>query len=236
MFPYTLFLGTICSFFIIYFYICGVNTESVKDMQTLLNDIELDIQELKCLIQAVSSDANPALRGVVKRNIRQMKARLDVLQELLDEPCDAEAPEVPKPEVRPSEMKQPETQAAEVQKTEMPLPEVRPVAPQPAIVEPKSPEVLPEPEPVAVPPASSILAERIKPAADLRRAISLNDLFRFSRELFGGDTARLNEVVERLGNAPSLDEAMTILTSEIHLSEENEAAADFVELLRKYFS
>ena len=55
-------------------------------MQTLLNDIELDIQELKCLMQAISSDANPTLKIVAKRNIQQMKARLEALQELLDIP------------------------------------------------------------------------------------------------------------------------------------------------------
>ncbi len=62
-------------------------------------------------------------------------------------------------------------------------------------------------EPETVP----ILAERIKPAKDLKHAISLNDSFRFVRELFAGDAARMNEVVRRLGEAPSLDKAMDIL-------------------------
>ena len=79
-------------FFIIYFYICSVNTDCVKDMQTLLNDIELDIQELKCLMQAISSDANPTLKIVAKRNIQQMKARLEALQELLEEAPTAVVP------------------------------------------------------------------------------------------------------------------------------------------------
>ena len=35
-------------------------------MQALLNDIELDVQELKCLMQAISSDANPTLKIVAK--------------------------------------------------------------------------------------------------------------------------------------------------------------------------
>ena len=232
-------------------------------MQTLLNDIELDIQELKCLMQAVSNEANPALRGVVNRNIQQMKARLDALQKLLDESCAARipiAPNVPQPEepqpivqhcdtgaqginevVQQPEESQPIVQYSdpEAQRINIVVQQFeaqQPVVQQPVAVEPVAPEVLPEPTPIVVPPASSILAERIKPAADLRRAISLNDLFRFSRELFGGDTARLNEVVERLGNAPSFDAARTILVSEVHLDEENEAVADFVELLRKYFS
>lgn len=223
-------------------------------MQTLLNDIELDIQELKCLMQAVSNEANPALRSVVNRNIQQMKARLDALQRLLDESCAARTPvasNVPQPDVQQSIVQHRDTEtqrieqvaqppivqhrAPEIQKIDKVVDAQQPIVPQP-VAEPVAPEVLPEPTPIVVPPASSILAERIKPAADLRRAISLNDLFRFSRELFGGDTARLNEVVERLGNAPSFDAARTILASEVHLDEENEAAADFVELLRKYFS
>ena len=85
-------------------------------------------------------------------------------------------------------------------------------------------------------PASPILAERIKPAKDLRHAISLNDSFRFTRELFNGDTARMNEVVRRLGEASSLDEAMAVFISTVRPDEENEATADFVELLKKYFS
>ena len=85
--------------------------------------------------------------------------------------------------------------------------------------------------------ASPILAERIKPAKDLRHAISLNDSFRFVRELFAGDAARMNEVVRRFGvRPPSLDKAMDIFVSEVQPDEENEAAVDFMELLKKYFS
>lgn len=175
-------------------------------MQTLLNDIELDIQELKCLVQAISSDANPTLRSVAKRNIRQMKARLEALQELLEE--------VPTAVVPPLE----ETPA-------VPAPSAGPAS----SVEPVAPDAMKR-------TCEPILAERIKPAKELRHAISLNDSFRFVRELFAGDAARMNEVVRRLGEAPSLDKAMDIFASEVHPDEENEAAADFMELLKKYFS
>lgn len=175
-------------------------------MQTLLNDIELDIQELKCLMQAISSDANPTLRIVARRNIRQMKARLDALQELLEEAPTAVVPPV-----------------EEI--TAVPASPVEPVVPD-------TMKLVCEEQLETVP----ILAERIKPAKDLRHAISLNDSFRFVRELFAGDAARMNEVVRRLGEAPSLDKAMDIFASEVHPGEENEAAADFMELLKKYFS
>ena len=196
-------------YFIIYFYICGVNTYSVRGMQTLLNDIELDVQELKYLLQAVSAERNPALRIVAKRNIRQMKTRLDALQRLLDRKSAEEMPVVETPVVA--------------------LPDAeRPVAGD------KVTDQDAAQSPVMF--SSSILAERIKPSTDLRHAISLNDSFRFVRELFGGDAAKMNAIVVRLNEASSLDKAIEIFTSEVRPDEENEAAVDFMELLKKYFS
>ena len=168
-------------FFIIYFYICSVNTDCVKDMQTLLNDIELDIQELKCLMQAISSDTNPTLRIVAKRNIQQMKVRLEALQELLEEAPTAVVPPL-----------------KEIPTATTPL--AGPVSPVVPVVPDTMKMVCEEPETVhtaealqtVVTSASPILAERIKPAKDLRHAISLNDSFRFVRELFAGDAARMN--------------------------------------------
>lgn len=194
------------------------------DMQTLLNDIELDVQELKCLLRVVSNESDAALRMVARRNIRQMKARLDALLLQLDEvPAVAEpAKEIPAPVVESVE--------------EAPLAVVKPAEEVPsAVAEPA------EEAPVAVVPevpqaSAPILAERIKPAIHLRQAISLNDSFRFTRELFGGDQSRMNEVVRRLGDASSLEEAMRLLSSEVAVDEENGATADFIELLKKYFN
>ena len=85
-------------------------------------------------------------------------------------------------------------------------------------------------------PASSILGERIRPSADLRHAISLNDSFRFTRELFGGDAARMNRIFDELGGAGSFEAAMSLLQSEVQVDGDNEAAAALVELLHKYFN
>ena len=84
--------------------------------------------------------------------------------------------------------------------------------------------------------ASSILGERIRPAADLRHAISLNDSFRFTRELFGGDAVRMNRIFDELGGAGSFEAAMSLLQSEVQVDGDNEAAAALVELLHKYFN
>ena len=204
-----------------------------KEMQTLLDDIELDIQELKYLMQVLATDANPTLKVVAKRNIQQMRARLDALQKLLDEtPVEVVAIPVA-PVVIPEPVAAPEP--------------VKPTLVEPVVVEITKPVEVVSPKPESTPKpesepsaiissASPILAERIKPATDLRHAISLNDSFRFAREIFGGDTARMNEVIRQLGAAPSLEKALELFSSTVNPDEENETVVDFIELLKKYFS
>ena len=208
-----------------------------KEMQTLLDDIELDIQELKYLMQVLATDANPTLKVVAKRNIQQMRARLDALQKLLDE-TPVEVVAIPEAPVVPVVIPEPAAAPELVKPTPVEEPVVVEITKPVEIVSPK-PESTPKPEPepsAIISSASPILAERIKPATDLRHAISLNDSFRFAREIFGGDTARMNEVIRQLGAAPSLEKALELFSSTVNPDEENETVVDFIELLKKYFS
>ena len=208
-----------------------------KEMQTLLDDIELDIQELKYLMQVLATDANPTLKVVAKRNIQQMRARLDALQKLLDE-TPVEVVAIPEAPVVPVVIPEPAAAPELVKPTPVEEPVVVEITKPVEIVSPK-PESTPKPEsePSAIiSSASPILAERIKPATDLRHAISLNDSFRFAREIFGGDTARMNEVIRQLGVAPSFEKALELFSSTVNPDEENETVVDFIELLKKYFS
>ena len=118
-------------------------------------------------------------------------------------------------------------QAGSRTQTPEPLKPEEPVAPAPPI----QPSVRPvEPQAEAPKPAE-------QPAEDgVAASSSLNDSFRFTRELFGGDGARMNRVLARLGEAGSFAEALSMFGQEVHVAEDNEAAADFVELLRKYFN
>ncbi|MCM0350871.1 hypothetical protein ACOV6A_06250 [Bacteroides fragilis] len=222
------------------------------DMQALLNDIELDIQELKCLMEAVSRKPDSALREVAKRNIVQMRGRLDILLEQLDRGAIPEN-ELPDRIINP--MPEPvSAAAAEEEEEEEEIVVGNPEKDEEPVIVPEAPE-MPESEQLELPevtvePAQSaevsmkietntastpILAERIKTAGDLRRSISLNDSFRFSRELFGGSMEQMNHVLQQIGEMHSLDAALVFLSSKIKVEEENEAKADLVELLKKYF-
>ena len=208
-----------------------------KEMQTLLDDIELDIQELKYLMQVLATDANPTLKVVAKRNIQQMRARLDALQKLLDE-TPVEVVAIPEAPVVPVVIPEPAAAPEPVKTTPVEEPVVVEITKPVEIVSPKPESTSkPESEPSAIiSSASPILAERIKLVTDLRHAISLNDSFRFAREIFGGDTARMNEVIRQLGAAPSLEKALELFSSTVNPDEENETVVDFIELLKKYFS
>ena len=220
------------------------------DMQALLNDIELDIQELKYLMEAVSRKPDSALREVAKRNIVQMRGRLDILLEQLDRGA---LPENELPDRIINPMPEPVSAAAEAAAAAEIVVGTPEKDEEPVIV-PEAPE-MPESEQLELPevtvePAQSaevsmkietntastpILAERIKTAGDLRRSISLNDSFRFSRELFGGSMEQMNHVLQQIGEMHSLDAALVFLSSKIKVEEENEAKVDLVELLKKYF-
>lgn len=82
----------------------------------------------------------------------------------------------------------------------------------------------------------SVLGESIKMSAGLRHSISLNDSFRFSRELFGGDVELMNRVVEQMSVMSSYKTATAFLTSKINVTEDNEALNDLLELLKKFFN
>ena len=242
------------------------------DMQALLNDIELDIQELKCLMEAVSRKPDSALREVAKRNIVQMRGRLDILLEQLDrgalpenelpdriinpmpEPVSAAAAAAAAAEEEEEEEEEAAAAEEEEEEEEEEIVVGNPEKDEEPVIVPEAPE-MPESEQLELPevtvePAQSaevsmkietntastpILAERIKTAGDLRRSISLNDSFRFSRELFGGSMEQMNHVLQQIGEMHSLDAALVFLSSKIKVEEENEAKADLVELLKKYF-
>jgi len=80
---------------------------------------------------------------------------------------------------------------------------------------------------------SSVLGESIKTSVGLRHSISLNDSFRFSRELF---VELMNRVVEQLSAMSSYKTAVAFLSSKVNFNEENETLSDFLELLKKYFN
>ena len=179
--------------------------------QKILTDIELDVHELKYLMESFSKESTQTLSELLKRSITRMQGHLDELLQDVDTVCESLPPS---PIVE--EYKESDTFVAE---------------PEPPVVTEES--VFIEDE-VSKP---TVLGESIKlSAGGLRQSISLNDSFRFSRELFGGDTDLMNRVIEQISVMSSYKTAVAFLSSKADMNEENEAAIDFLELLKKYFN
>ena len=192
--------------------------------QKLLTDIELDVHELKYLMDSFTKEPTPTLSELLKRSITRMQGRLDELQQEVD------AVQVTSESVVVKEDEEGEIIVAE----EKPVVAVTEEGKkeEPAIVEESVAEtVVKEEEPKSV-----VLGESLKLSAGLRHAISLNDSFRFSRELFGGDTELMNRVIEQISVMGSYKTAVAFLSSKVELNEEKEAVNDFLELLKKFFN
>ena len=192
--------------------------------QKLLTDIELDVHELKYLMDSFTKEPTPTLSELLKRSITRMQGRLDELQQEVD------AVQVTSESVVVKEDEEGEIIVAE----EKPVVAVTEEGKkeEPTIVEePVVEAVVKEEEPKSV-----VLGESLKLSAGLRHAISLNDSFRFSRELFGGNTDLMNRVIEQISVMSSYKTAVAFLSSKVELNEEKEAVNDFLELLKKFFN
>lgn len=240
--------------------------------QKLLTDIELDVHELKYLMDSFTKEPTPTLSEQLKRSITRMQGRLEELQQEVDavqviSPSAVEETAEEEDEVAGSEEDSPviiqsleSVVVKEDEEGEAIVAEEKPVViaaaaetaeaaaaaaaeeeeeeeeegkkEESAIVEePVVETVVKEEE-----PKSAVLGESLKLSAGLRHAISLNDSFRFSRELFGGNTDLMNRVIEQISVMSSYKTAVAFLSSKVELNEEKEAVNDFLELLKKYFN
>ena len=245
--------------------------------QKLLTDIELDVHELKYLMDSFTKEPTPTLSELLKRSITRMQGRLDELQQEVDavqviSPSAVEETAEEEDEVAGSEEDSPviiqsleSVVVKEDEEGEAIVAEEKPVViaaaaetaaeeaaaeeaaaaaeeeeeeeeegkkEEPAIVEESVAETVVKEEE----PKSAVLGESLKLSAGLRHAISLNDSFRFSRELFGGNTDLMNRVIEQISVMSSYKTAVAFLSSKVELNEEKEAVNDFLELLKKYFN
>lgn len=209
--------------------------------QKLLTDIELDVHELKYLMDSFTKEPTPTLSELLKRSITRMQGRLEELQQEVDavqviSPLAVEETAEEKDEVAGSE----EDSPVIIQSLESV--DVKEDDEGETIVAEEKPVVIAEEEPVVETvvkeeePKSAVLGESLKLSAGLRHAISLNDSFRFSRELFGGNTDLMNRVIEQISVMSSYKTAVAFLSSKVELNEEKEAVNDFLELLKKYFN
>lgn len=86
-------------------------------------------------------------------------------------------------------------------------------------------------------PAAMSLNDRLarEKALDLTGAFSLNDRFRFCRELFRGSQQEMNEAIEALSQMSTAEEACEYIYEDLCLDPDNEDVKAFMEIITKHF-
>lgn len=201
--------------------------------QKLLADIELDVHELKYLMDSFTKEPTQTLSELLKRSVARMQGRLDELSQEIDsvELVSLSSFVVEETVVKENEITAQEKDASVIIQSPKPVIAAAEEEEEEEPVIEEAPLIIKKEE-----PKNAVLGESIKLAAGLRHSISLNDSFRFSRELFKGDTDLMNRVIEQISVMGSYKTAVAFLSSKVEIDEEKDAVVDFLELLKKYFN
>ena len=132
-----------------------------------------------------------------------------------------------------------------------PTPEPTPVSePEPIPVDEPEPVEAPTPEPEEVEPEAE--SEEFEPdpddqpltldealqrdmTKDLRQAFSLNDRYRYRRELFGNSDSVMNETLNLIEAMHSFDEAEDYFYNDLQWEHDSPEVADFMVIIKNHF-
>lgn len=110
---------------------------------------------------------------------------------------------------------------------------------EPAAIEPeKEDSVVAIPESPAVPAAQAMPEVPSKGAVRVPRGrlvFTINDRFRFKRELFNNSDINFNETLARVASMEGYEEAEDYFVDELQWDLERQDVADFLEILKNYF-
>lgn len=175
----------------------------------------------------------------------ELEPEIEAEPEIEEEPepeLEEEIVAEPEPEIEPEVEAEPEIEEEPEPEIEIePEPEEELEAePEPEIV----PEIEAEPEPEIIknvdetaPDAIITLDEAFirNKAKDLKSAFSLNDTFRFRRELFGNSAADMNDAIDLVNAMNSYEEAEDYFINDLGWDAESDEVGEFMEIIRNHF-
>ncbi len=172
--------------------------------------------------------------------------------EELPEHCNAE-PEAPCSDIEQEPSTEPEPIAEPMPETTVEIETVEPEAEEeeePELKEEPEPEEEqeePEDEEIAMPQYDTTDTDNEEPirldeklarenSRNLRKAFSLNDMFRFRRELFGNSATEMTDTLNLVEAMSSLSEANDYFYNDLEWDASNPEVQDFMDIIAKHFS
>lgn len=145
-------------------------------------------------------------------------AEMEEEEESLEEPESDEVPEIPEESVA-SDMPEDSVSESEPEPECEPLPEQQPENDEVGDTD----DADDEPEPSA-------------PTRELRQFLTINDRYRFRRELFGNSDTAMADTLNMIEAMGSLSEAQEYLYSDLEWDPETEEVKEFMVIIDRYFN
>ena len=135
----------------------------------------------------------------------------------------------PDPNVLPEAEDEPDITVEFIEPDDDAVPEPEEEMPVPPV-----PTEFPEPEESA---STMRVDEKLQRhlSRDIRKAFSINDRFRFQRELFAGSASAMNTAIEHIEMMNSYGNAELYFFSQLNWDRENEVVQDFMNIVRNHF-
>lgn len=186
------------------------------------------------------------------RQLREHREQIRAFEAKARPSFEAPAPEHASPTPPPAPQADEEEPIMRPTPMPAPVPEPQPdpaPTPEPTPVQSQTPQApantTPKPTPIPVPKmapaplshADTSLNDAIERTklTDLRKAFTLNDRFRFCRELFDRDEARMNDTLSALNEAHSYSESLDLLRARVQWDFDGETATDFLKFIERRF-
>ncbi len=207
----------------------AIENEQIQQLNIRLGEQQEELNHLSVLL-----DQYKSLVENSKKNIEMARHEVEVVEQQ-------------KPQIEPQQPTREEAVPVEPQVVEKPTIVAEP------LVQPTPP---PAPEPVVIPhqemkeptvqaPAAATIGSKSgvslhdmlekQNLSDFRKAFSLNDRFRFRRDLFHGNENVMNRVVSDLNDLHTLAESKEYIRSQLQWDLNDETVKDFIQLLEKRF-
>ena len=195
----------------------------MDEIKSMLREV-LELEGLLMVADSRGDETPDAVFTLIKEKIEQLREYTSCLPDVaVDEQVDKQEPIV-----------EPEDEPEYVLEAE-PEEEL-----EPEIV----PEIEAEPEPEIIKNVDETAPEAIitldeafirNKAKDLKSAFSLNDTFRFRRELFGNSAADMNDAIDLVNAMNSYEEAEDYFINDLGWDAESDEVGEFMEIIRNHF-
>lgn len=206
----------------------AIENEQIQQLNIRLVEQQEELNHLSVLL-----DQYKSLVENSKKNIEMAQHEVETVVQPTQQP-EPQQPkqEEPKP-VEPQEEEQTMVAESPVQSVPVPEPETEVIPRQ----EVKEPAVQAAVAPTFGTKSGVSLHDILekKNLSDFRKAFSLNDRFRFRRDLFHGNENVMNRVVSDLNDLHTLAESKEYIQSQLQWDMNDESVKDFIQLLEKRF-